>query len=1322
MNSPPDWRDVFCGREEELKQLVNAYEAVAEGSGPRLAVVCADRGMGKTRLVQELYRHLATACDPDDYWPDASLFKGNNLRVAPDFADAATRAHFASFTTAERPMPFLWWGLRLNDPEDRNAVRTDMAGHRRTLDPHLERALFAREHTAKRATVKHTAKDTAKDAALKIAEALLESVPGIGLGKNLIEVGVGVFKTARSHVEARRLEGEFACADISALEEKRSDDIYERTVDDLEAVLAPAPGSTRVPAVVFCDDAQFARDGGDEGALRFLEKLWKRAEEGQWPLLVVATHWEVDWQQDRLADGKSFAKLFQHAASDLETSTIVHFPKQSNLGAMIEQGLPGLPREDVELLLRKVDGNPQVLIELVGLIQRSPGWRPRQGALSAAGRKSIEKHSCNLTKLITDRLLSDATPPGVRLAVALSSLQGMQFLSALTEAAAEAMELGSTRSGLSAASDPMRLIVGLDAGVASFVQRAYRDAAESLVENELGDRETVVAAVLDAAIALVDGRDDLEESSTLPADMQRALLGVVAALGGDSTKPSIRLRAGHALLELIDLAGEKADRASHAREFEAGLGAKWAPTDFTIAQLRQVRQALGKWYGFGRTVELSELIVDKARGLFDAQSLTAQSSPLESALRSAADAHECRGAYKASFEKHLELIDIARKRLATCTTTSNLDALCKVLDAVANIASSAVQSASLELELRREVVSIRRTQRAGAAAPHNITALVEALEALFYSGRLEDDIDALREVVELRRATAVEAGTEIDWRAASEALEALGDALDKLQRPLEAKSAYDQALEMSRKILRDWPTAQNGDELANQLDWVGQMFGHAGEFISQRAAWLEAVEVRAKLHDLPHNEDALLRLYAQLAHHCATCGEWDLAREYCLREEELTRSLGHLEAIGNLRTELAASAPEGIEWLRVEELQSERDATVAAKEQRLDELRAQYEDPASRTAALCNEMALELKRSVGTSIDAKRWDAAEVSAAECASVEGWARANGLHQGRYTDADCLEQLCWAFSQAKRWDQAMRVAGAMLDLRRQQARTNGSEDELANALLEATEIAKQHGDWKAATRLALECLEVHRRAVARDNGSHRVDELLAPLQEVAACAEHNKDWLTYESVQQECLSLGRLLWDAHGSYDELVTAACCLIENAPRRGDDKSLPSHASLVRQVLRDLRAQQGIDNDFMHVVRTLASAGSVLELMNGPVGKELRSEISRAIAEFCAQCRDLAKLQNVAVSLRDAGWLEDAELLQRKSLDLAVSTHGADSPEAASGYSALGKLLQVKGESTDAHRLYRKALVIREREFGADSKAAALVRDRIKELHEISS
>lgn len=605
-----DWRDVFCGRKAELKQLVEAYESVASGSGPRLVVVCADRGMGKTRLVQELYRHLATTCDPDCYWPDASLFKGNNLRVAPDFSDPEIQAHFSSFSMSERSMPFLWWGFRINDPLDRNAVRSDMAGHRRALDPHLERARFTIEQAELHAGVKRQAVDIAKGAAMKLGEAMLDSVPGVGLGKSIFEVGFDLFKTARSHKHALKHAQAFAASDLTSLDHKRRTDIYERTLEDLASILSPGAGASGIPAIVFCDDAQFARDGGDEGALRFLERLWRRAEEGNWPLLMVATHWAVDWAQGRASTERSFASAFSGISESAERATIIHLSKGSELGELVRCGLPDMHQKDLELLVRKADGNPQVLIELVGRVRSSPAWRSPDGGLSMHGRKQIEKHSCNLTTLITERLLSDATPSEVRIAVALSSLQGMQFLCPLTQAAASAMQLGSIGDGIETAAHPLRLVVGVSAGVASFVQRAYRDAAYSLVETHLGDPSEVKRDLLAAAIDLIKSEDTRANAS---AEQNRALLGVVATLGAESEEESDRKLAAECLVRLVESEVDVASKAAFARRFVDGLIDQWSALPFDDNQLSLIRDALCEWDGSMASFALDQKLLETYR-------------------------------------------------------------------------------------------------------------------------------------------------------------------------------------------------------------------------------------------------------------------------------------------------------------------------------------------------------------------------------------------------------------------------------------------------------------------------------------------------------------------------------------------------------------------------------------------------------------------------------------------------------------------------------------------------------------------------------------
>src|SRR5690606_18017942 len=127
----------FCGRSEQLETLLSCWQEVRGGlAGPRIVVLLAEAGMGKTRLAQRFYdRLVALEQEGEGYWPPNLGLEGNNLLVNPPPAT----------WNAAADMPFLWWGLRLADPTGHNQVTAGgLAAHvDGYLVPHL--AAFHRE-------------------------------------------------------------------------------------------------------------------------------------------------------------------------------------------------------------------------------------------------------------------------------------------------------------------------------------------------------------------------------------------------------------------------------------------------------------------------------------------------------------------------------------------------------------------------------------------------------------------------------------------------------------------------------------------------------------------------------------------------------------------------------------------------------------------------------------------------------------------------------------------------------------------------------------------------------------------------------------------------------------------------------------------------------------------------------------------------------------------------------------------------------------------------------------------------------------------------
>lgn len=472
----------FCGQEEHLATLASLWQVVSEGGGPRVVVLLAESGLGKTRLAQEFYARTVRAGQGDGgYWPPELGADGDNLLVNP---------LPGSWNGAAR-MPFLWWGVRLSPQVGRNQVTTGaLAAHVDShLVPHLEPFHREQRHRQRLAQL-------AKVGGAVALDAVLDLVPVLGLIKKVGEVGLelkGIHDGWRDDRQA---------LDAAALLGRRRDSLVRQLIDDLSKLFNGPSGST-VPAVILIDDAQFS--DADPGVSAFVAALLTAMTDGGWPVLLLVTHWEREFAaagRDGAEDDASVAAaLTRYAGLRPNTVELLHLRPIAGLEPLVTERLPGLTPHQVARLVERAGGNPQYLDEIVrlGLDPRSRRWfedRDPSGALTEDGLEALLSKSVSLQDVVAERFAS--SPEGVQRAVSLAGLQGAEFLEPLvrfTHLLLGEHEVSGEEvsAALADASERFGYLAWLAEGLGSFRQRIYHDVAREFLPAFYGEAEALTA-------------------------------------------------------------------------------------------------------------------------------------------------------------------------------------------------------------------------------------------------------------------------------------------------------------------------------------------------------------------------------------------------------------------------------------------------------------------------------------------------------------------------------------------------------------------------------------------------------------------------------------------------------------------------------------------------------------------------------------------------------------------------------------------------------------------------------------------------------------
>lgn len=550
-----DWRRVFVGRDDEFEEFCAAWKKIAPADGtspePQCIVLIGESGLGKTRLVQEFYRWLSKTQDPpnsqskEGYWPDAFITNGESLDVNPTFCDETGRRGC---------IPWLWWGIRFERPFQRNQLssRCGLIDYRSQLMAHVEPIANARNSKKlasgffwKAASVAATIGGTAAGPLGMATGAAIGTIAGLAFtAKDIFSFGGDAERQIQLDHNSTRSVGAHVSAEKGDLEDEILD--YFRTILNVHN-----PEAKTVPVVLFLDDAQWA----DPITLRFLSRLLREAKEGNWPLLVVCTHWEREWNESLTepSEDNDYPLTLRVALESADaTSSIVRvvtLPPIPDLSDVARAAFPGLTDDQTNELLLKAGGNPLLLEEIILFLNRRPHYF--EGAdvcrsLNEGGLHCLRLEKTQLESLIEDRFQS--LPDDVRQVLGWCSAQGTSFLVAITQAVTQriqpAMQEDQLRSTLRSADSPFAFIQLMghaeSFNCAAFRQTAFYKVAhehltfhaEELTEVKQVIRDTVTAWILadrnrqlpfDEAITLLQiAQGALSAAADEPAEMRRA--------------------------------------------------------------------------------------------------------------------------------------------------------------------------------------------------------------------------------------------------------------------------------------------------------------------------------------------------------------------------------------------------------------------------------------------------------------------------------------------------------------------------------------------------------------------------------------------------------------------------------------------------------------------------------------------------------------------------------------------------------------------------------------------------------------------------------
>lgn len=335
---------VGTDREQVVRDLVAAFERVRDGNGPEAHCLVGRIGLGKTRIVQELFSRLAADQADPQYWP-TRIWSGT-----PETQQPRKVVYPNKFAVqAAASLSFFWWGFSCGGQSRGDTLEEG-------YDQIFIHAAALAESVGWTSRMRRSAQSGWTPRMMALGAIVGFFVGPVGTATTVAGLVAQARDGGRGFRAARRRRREALSDRVVHVSEIDRGDRIEELAAALAMYSAEAP---RLPVVLVLDDAHAAHPN----LVRLISLLMANDEAS---VLVLATAWPERLQSDVGVHG-SFAEWISLAPPDRHHRIDLMELAEPAMLAMVDEVAAATPLQTKRAVIERAAGNPYVLELMLGL-------------------------------------------------------------------------------------------------------------------------------------------------------------------------------------------------------------------------------------------------------------------------------------------------------------------------------------------------------------------------------------------------------------------------------------------------------------------------------------------------------------------------------------------------------------------------------------------------------------------------------------------------------------------------------------------------------------------------------------------------------------------------------------------------------------------------------------------------------------------------------------------------------------------------------------------------------------------------------------------